>query len=282
MAKYGELCPSCENGSLKKQGDGYVCQSCGARHSIDDASEIEIKIIELQEESKKLHEDRMFTEELRLLNKALELDEEDVNTWVKIGRCYSALQRFEKAMEAYNKALELDPSEGSAYCNIGGIMILRSNWHEAEKYYKKALPLMDKATGDYWVCYANYAIVIAQLGDKKKAAAMIKDAEKNGYENGNGCRKLAGVKKQGCYVATCVYNSYDCPELWTLRRFRDEYLEERVLGRAFIKVYYKLSPCLVKAFGKKPWFNTLCKSRLDRLVVKLQNKGYKSTQYYDK
>ena len=24
----------------------------------------------------------------------------------------------------------------------------------------------------------------------------------------------------GCYIATCVYGSYDCPEVWTLRRFR--------------------------------------------------------------
>ena len=28
-------------------------------------------------------------------------------------------------------------------------------------------------------------------------------------------------KNNGCYVATCVYGSYDCPEVWVLRRFRD-------------------------------------------------------------
>ena len=28
----------------------------------------------------------------------------------------------------------------------------------------------------------------------------------------------------GCYVATAVYGSYDCPEIWTLRRFRDKVL----------------------------------------------------------
>ncbi len=31
-------------------------------------------------------------------------------------------------------------------------------------------------------------------------------------------------KKNGCYIATCVYGSYDCPEVWTLRRFRDDVL----------------------------------------------------------
>ena len=27
--------------------------------------------------------------------------------------------------------------------------------------------------------------------------------------------------ENGCYIATCVYGSYDCPQVLTLRRFRD-------------------------------------------------------------
>lgn len=37
----------------------------------------------------------------------------------------------------------------------------------------------------------------------------------------------------GCYVATAVYGSYDCPQVWTLRRFRDYTLAETWYGRAF-------------------------------------------------
>ena len=40
--------------------------------------------------------------------------------------------------------------------------------------------------------------------------------------------------KSGCYVATCVYGSYDCPEVWRLRRYRDEYLDAHWWGRYFI------------------------------------------------
>ena len=39
----------------------------------------------------------------------------------------------------------------------------------------------------------------------------------------------------GCYIATCAYGSYDCPEVWTLRRFRDNTLAKNIFGRAFIK-----------------------------------------------
>lgn len=47
------------------------------------------------------------------------------------------------------------------------------------------------------------------------------------YKHGSGSyyrgRSRSGryYTRKGCYVATCVYGSYDCPEVWTLRRFRD-------------------------------------------------------------
>ena len=93
--------------------------------------------------------------------------------------------------------------------------------------------------------------------------------------------KPADTKKQGCYVATCVYGSYDCPEVWTLRRFRDTTLASTWYGRAFIKTYYAISPTLVKWFGKTNWFKKMWKGTLDRMVAKLQAQGVESTPYND-
>lgn len=92
----------------------------------------------------------------------------------------------------------------------------------------------------------------------------------------------ASRKKGGCYVATCVYGSYNCPEVWVLRRFRDEVLSEKVLGRTFVKVYYAISPTLIKWFGKYSWFVDSCKSILDKAVTKLQENGFDNTPYEDK
>ena len=36
----------------------------------------------------------------------------------------------------------------------------------------------------------------------------------------------------GCYIATAVYGTYDCPELWVLRRFRDYGLRKSTIGTA--------------------------------------------------
>lgn len=86
----------------------------------------------------------------------------------------------------------------------------------------------------------------------------------------------------GCYVATAVYGSYDCPQVWTLRRFRDNTLAETWYGRAFIHTYYAISPTLVKWFGKTEWFKNLWKPTLDRMVERLNNEGVENTPYSDR
>ncbi len=85
----------------------------------------------------------------------------------------------------------------------------------------------------------------------------------------------------GCYVATAVYGSYDCPEVWTLRRYRDYDLSKTWYGRLFIHVYYAFSPLIVKCFGHTSWFKKIWKGKLDKMVKNLQEKGYESTPYED-
>ena len=89
-------------------------------------------------------------------------------------------------------------------------------------------------------------------------------------------------EKSGCYIATAVYGSYDCPEVWTLRRFRDNTLDRTWYGRAFIRTYYAVSPTLVRWFGEDSWFQALFRPMLDRLVARLRQSGVEDTAYQDK
>ena len=88
--------------------------------------------------------------------------------------------------------------------------------------------------------------------------------------------------KEGCYIATAIYGSYDCPQVWTLRRFRDMKLAKSSLGRFFIKFYYMISPTIVKWFGDNQLFNRIGKYWLDAWVSKLNEKEYDDTSYTDK
>ncbi len=86
----------------------------------------------------------------------------------------------------------------------------------------------------------------------------------------------------GCYIATAVYGSYDCPSVWTLRRFRDYTLAKSIFGRTFVKIYYAVSPTLVKWFGHSTIFKKMWKMPLDKLVATLNDRGVQNTPYEDK
>ena len=94
--------------------------------------------------------------------------------------------------------------------------------------------------------------------------------------------KRSATSSGGCYIATSVYGSYDCPEVWVLRRYRDNVLDKNVFGRLFIRIYYATSPTLVRLFGKCSWFKKLWKPWLDKKIAELKTKGFSEEPYNDK
>lgn len=88
-------------------------------------------------------------------------------------------------------------------------------------------------------------------------------------------------KAGGCYIATAIYGSYDCPEVWVLRRFRDRYLLKTIVGTLFVKVYYSISPSLVKKYGGSTWFNRFFSIPINYLVRMLRANGISGEPYRD-
>ena len=86
----------------------------------------------------------------------------------------------------------------------------------------------------------------------------------------------------GCYIATAVYGSYDCPQVWTLRRYRDDMLASTPGGRCFIQTYYAISPTLVRWFGQNDCFINTSKRILDKMVQQLNETGVSNLPYADK
>lgn len=115
----------------------------------------------------------------------------------------------------------------------------------------------------------------------KRIPHFIKEIQKKTEEQTISEKSSVTKEKKGCYIATCVYGSYDCPQVWVLRRFRDYYLEESLFGRLFIRIYYTFSPIAVKWFGNTKLFYLIFKKYLDNLVRKLEQTGIESTPYQD-
>lgn len=116
--------------------------------------------------------------------------------------------------------------------------------------------------------YLVYSIKKVHLG---YSSPVLNEAEK----------LMDSKEKAGCYIATCVYGSYDCPQVFILRRFRDNTLAETWFGRLFIRIYYMISPQLVKYFGDKKWFKNFWRRILDKMILYFQGKGIDGIPYDD-
>src|SRR5262245_5304232 len=65
------------------------------------------------------------------------------------------------------------------------------------------------------------------------------------------CGSRVAVGKDGCFIATAVYGSPSAPEVFTFRRFRDRVLLPSKSGRAFVRIYYIVSPSLAALIAER-------------------------------
>lgn len=244
-------CPSCGGALLLDSSkEKMICKFCGHE-------------VVIQQAIQKVTVDGIagFDTQLLKAQRALELDED-----------------FDKAAKYYREALELRPDDfkalwGAFMCEIASITYasnfkgyvqipgdIPDNIAQAiRKYGNRAYNNAPEEIKPY------YYREISRLQD----AVAVSD----GGEDER--------KKKGCYIATCVYGAYDCPQVWVLRRYRDNYLETHFWGKMFIKSYYFISPKVVRAFGKRRWFNAFWRKVLDRKINLLKQRGVDDTPYND-
>ena len=161
------------------------------------------------------------------------------------------------------------------------------------RQYKIEVNRAKKKNGDYAIARDKGSIPLSkspitesfQIEDKTKDGLFIRIDNELVKFLGSSLSNLEMTRtnlKGSCYVATSVYGTYDCPELWALRRYRDDILASSWYGRLFIKAYYTFSPGVIKIFGNSNWFNRYMKEKLDRMVNNLNKQGIESTPYEDR
>jgi len=107
---------------------------------------------------------------------------------------------------------------------------------------------------------------------KKNLAKITRNVEINGgnveearfksLQNSSG----VGNNNSGCYIATMVYGDYEHPQVLVLREFRDNFLAQFLLGRLFIRFYYKFSPGWVKSLEHNKMINKSIKKALNAFI----------------
>ena len=222
--------------------------------------------------------------------KKMVICQESVLTLIK-----SRLKKPIDQREAIEEIFERNKKIGSLFFNSARVPQFK---HANTKVYSEMLYTFgDCIIRLFGADYANYAVESWKLGNEMynelaKHLDSSKDIEsslKTISEYGEKIRAYDSSyivpkysRRRGCYVATAVYGSYNCPEVWTLRRFRDNTLDATWYGRAFIQIYYAISPTLVRRFGETTWLKRLWRRPLDKMVTALKNKGVEDTPYQDK
>ena len=171
-----------------------------------------------------------------------------------------------------------------AVCYIDGL--------GTQKDHQKARQLMEEALRSQKIDASMKESIQTMLTDLNNGRFGTDSSYNSSVNGGNISHTDSGVtyrpldngsnKNGGCYIATCVYGSYDCPAVWVLRRFRDDKLAATRMGRLFIKCYYAISPALVKKFGGKDWFRNTWKALLDPFIDKLKKEGFSDHRYQDR
>lgn len=184
---------------------------------------------------------------------------------------------YDKARDKYKQALDLKPHDyrvlwGLYVCEIEGI-----KW---AKYYHGYVQFPGDVFENVLKAIQKYGMRAYENAPQEIKPYYYRCMEYDKENIKDDVEKEK--KKKGCYIATSVYGSYDCPEVWVLRRYRDFNLDEKLTGKIFIRLYYKISPILVKIFGKNERIKRQVKKVLDKKVLKLKLKGYGDKPYKDK
>lgn len=297
-------CEMCGSTELIKQEGVFVCQSCGCKYSVEEAKKMMVEgTVEVQGTVKV--DNSAFVEKY-LSNARRAYEKED---WEEVEKYYNMVeQNAPHNMEAvffsaYGKAmLSLSDSDyykrDQKFKTLNKSISIISDCYEETSEDKQAVltRISDAILKMYTQEFVQdlMGVDVGSSGWQKKLMDSVKDAfiqelhQISQKHNDEYIKELISKlsshqsPKTGCYIATCVYGSYDCPQVWTLRRYRDDTLGATWYGRLFIRTYYAISPTLVKWFGKTTWFKRMWQGKLDRMVAKLNGNGVENTPYQDK
>lgn len=241
MANQPAICTQC-GGKLEVDDvdlNGFCkCEYCGTSHKIIDIITV----------------DGLPTVKTLLENAKMSI--EDVN--------------LENAVKLYKEAIKIKPNCHEAWWGLYLCNAAFDAYYNYQDKYGNSGPLTKASIMEKTITkYANRAIEYAPPEQAEQYKQEIQSSLNyiNDARSGKFDKKTKG--KFGCYIATAVYGSYECQEVLTLRRYRDDYLSKSFGGRLFIKFYYKFSPFLAKNIKKDSFIGKKIRKYLDKKVKKL-------------
>jgi len=120
----------------------------------------------------------------------------------------------------------------------------------------------------------HWDYIVNNEGKLKKYVSYKKDRE-SAMDNLRIAKKPPS-KKSGCFIATAVYGDVMAPEVICLRYYRDTVLIGTKTGRAFVEIYYKISPVLAAFISKSIFLRMIIRKSVLGPLVSILTSRYKS------
>ena len=212
-----------------------------------------------------------YVSNAKMRGKRFDMSEINIQNLLKRAAMLEGEKDYGEALDLYNRILEVDPENEIAYKRRKAIKnntltIKREKFpllgSGAVRYYfcldgnkiDSQFFVANAAPQDYTLetTLGNHRITINEVGFSDNAVpkeilgydfevtqpqqTLYLRYTKSAHLHFTTLASEEGTKSGGCYVATAVYGSYDCPQVWTLRRFRDYTLAGSWYGRTFIHI----------------------------------------------
>lgn len=165
---------------------------------------------------------------------------------------YSKVDKMKASCLNWSKVVELVSNEIS----LRDIEKIKNSSNQSKvSQYKKLVDFLFSKLGPIQINQVKHICYWKDV----RAAQAISSAKKVGST-------ISSATDSGCYIATMAYGDYDHPKVMELRRFRDSFLSKTIVGRRFIKFYYKYSPNLVEKLKNKQSINLIIRKGLDQFI----------------
>jgi Flp pilus assembly protein TadD/tRNA A-37 threonylcarbamoyl transferase component Bud32 len=132
-------------------------------------------------------------EAVALLSQALGEEPKSVQAHFELGRVYTRMKEYPKAIEAYGRAAELDPKFPEPLFNLGYVYQVRMEYPKAEEMYGRVVKLEPRYLDE---ALYNLAIVQDKQGKRQEAIGSLERAVRINPENKPAERFLNSLKRK--------------------------------------------------------------------------------------
>ncbi|KPL19030.1 MAG: hypothetical protein AMJ92_04830 [candidate division Zixibacteria bacterium SM23_81] len=154
--------------------------------------EKEIKIA--KSTGQEYHKNKQYADAIPHLERVLELDPKNENTYYRLADCYLQLNELDKAQEVYQRAISADPENGHYYQYLGYILDKKGLHQEAIEAYERAVDLMPESVE------AHLALANLYLGQQMDGPAI---------EEFSRVAELDSTRREVLVVLSKLYTKHD-------------------------------------------------------------------------